>query len=73
MDTGSLVAFLIVTLVLIGIFLLLRRFWWWYWGIDRIVMALESIDESLLQLPGVREHSNRHGRATHSRAWRKTA
>jgi uncharacterized membrane protein len=45
--------------VLLGIFFGIRRFWWWYLGIDRMVAALESIDESLQYLPGVRVERSR--------------
>jgi hypothetical protein len=46
---------LILVALLIGLFLAIRSFWWWYWGIDRIVGALESIDASLKQLPVVQQ------------------
>ena len=46
---------LIVVVTLIGVFLLIRAFWWWYWGIDRFVELLESIDASLKQLPAVQQ------------------
>jgi len=49
---------LIVVVVVLVFFLLVRAFWWWYWGIDRIVEALESIDASLKQLPAV-QHADR--------------
>lgn len=39
--------------VLIGLFLLLREFWCWYWKLNRVVELLESIDQSLKQLPAV--------------------
>ncbi len=50
------VQMLIVVGALILVFLAARRFMWWYWGIDRMVKALESIDESLKVLPAVRTH-----------------
>src|SRR5579859_1705828 len=50
---------LIVLAVLIAFFLVVRRFWWWYLGIDRMVAALESIDQSLKYLPGVRAERQR--------------
>jgi hypothetical protein len=46
---------LIIVVAVLGLFLLVRAFWWWYWGIDRIVEALESIDASLKQLPAVQQ------------------
>ena len=44
---------------LVALFLIIRRFWWWYLGIDRMVAALESIDESLRYLPGVNRERER--------------
>jgi len=41
------------------LFLGVRKFWWWYFGIDRMVAALESIDQSLKYLPGVRAERQR--------------
>ena len=50
-------------LIIVGVlglfFLVVRRFWWWYLGIDRMVAALESIDQSLKYLPGVRAERQR--------------
>lgn len=44
--------------VLILLFLFGRMVVWWYFGIDRAVAALESIDASLKQLPAVRFYDN---------------
>jgi hypothetical protein len=55
MSLNSLVFWAIVLAVFFGI----RRFWWWYLGIDRMVVALESIDESLRYLPGVNKERQR--------------
>ncbi len=44
-----------VLCVLVLFFVAVRFFWWWYFGISRIVNALESIDESLKCLPAVRD------------------
>lgn len=41
--------------VVVAIFMAVRAFWWWYFGISRMVRALESIDESMKCLPAVRE------------------
>jgi hypothetical protein len=45
------VVVLIIILVLVG-----RAIVWWYFGIDRALKLLASIDESLKQLPAVRQH-----------------
>lgn len=55
MSLNSLVFWAIILAVFFGI----RRFWWWYLGIDRMVAALESIDESLRYLPGVNRERQR--------------
>ncbi len=53
--------------MLIGVAFLVFVFWLgreillWYWKIDRVVGLLESIDESLKQLPAVREYDRRAG------------
>ena len=52
---GVLVALL--CLVFLG-----REFVWWYFGITRIVRALENIDASLRQLPTVKEYDEWSGR-----------
>jgi hypothetical protein len=44
---------------LVGFFLLVRKFWWWYFGIERMIDALEDIAESLRTLPSVREYDAR--------------
>ena len=43
----------IIVVCVLVLFLLVRAFWWWYFGIDRIIEALESMDASLKQLPAV--------------------
>jgi len=44
--------------ILVVVFLVLREFWCWYWKINRVVALLESIDESLKQLPAVRQYDD---------------
>jgi hypothetical protein len=39
--------------VSLGLFLICRNIVLWYWKINRIVSLLESIDDSLKQLPAV--------------------
>jgi hypothetical protein len=39
--------------IIVVVFLVLREVWCWYWKINRMVALLESIDESLKQLPAV--------------------
>ncbi|MGH7748327.1 MAG: hypothetical protein ACREQ5_26765 [Candidatus Dormibacteria bacterium] len=54
----------IVLLLILIAFVAAGRAWvWWYFGISRMVRALESIDESLRELPAVRraENSRQHG------------
>ena len=41
-------------LLFIAFFLVIRKFWWWYWGIGRMIDALEDIAESLRTLPTVK-------------------
>lgn len=54
-DSSSMLEFSLAALA-IALFFGLRRFFWWYWGIDRVILALENIDESLRTLPTVRIH-----------------
>lgn len=64
MDSGARLALL----VLVGgfvVFSITRRFWWWYFGVDRVISLLASIDESLKCLPAVAE---RRARAKAARA-----
>jgi hypothetical protein len=49
----------LVVLISCGVLLLIRRYVWWYFGIDRALELLASIDESLKQLPAVRRHNHR--------------
>jgi hypothetical protein len=49
----------LVALISCGVLLLIRRYVWWYFGIDRALELLASIDESLKQLPAVRRHNHR--------------
>jgi hypothetical protein len=39
-----------------------REVIWWYFGITRIVRALENIDASLRQLPTVKQYDEWSGR-----------
>jgi hypothetical protein len=48
---APLIPLLIVTIVVV--FVLLREFWCWYWKLNRMIELLQSIDESLKQLPAV--------------------
>ncbi len=48
--------------MLVAFFILVRRFWWWYFGIDRMVNALEDIAASLRTLPTVRSYDVQTGR-----------
>jgi hypothetical protein len=54
--------------VVVGLVLLLRRFIWWYWGIDRALAHLKSIDTSLQQLPAVQAYRARLARERGRRA-----
>ncbi|MGC1678902.1 MAG: hypothetical protein WA740_15350 [Candidatus Binataceae bacterium] len=47
---------LLVLALIIALFLAIRSFWWWYWGIGRMVAALEDIAVSLRQMPAVKEY-----------------
>lgn len=46
-------AFILSIAMVVVVFLVLREVWCWYWKINRMVALLESIDESLKQLPAV--------------------
>lgn len=46
----------------VAVLLLVRPLVWWYWGIDRVIWTLESIDESLRTLPSVRNYDSKSGR-----------
>ncbi len=61
MDSG---AFLLSLFLVVLLFLAVRSFWLWYWRINRMIVLLESIDESLKQLPVVRQHDHQ-GQRTH--------
>jgi hypothetical protein len=61
--TGSVVGAALVVAVAIAVFLFLRTFWCWYWKISRAIALLESIDESLKQLPAVRRYDHQGQRA----------
>lgn len=50
------IRFLVGAGVFIVFFLAVRKFWWWYWGIGRMVDALEDIAASLRTFPTVRAH-----------------
>jgi hypothetical protein len=54
--------------VAVGLVLLLRRVIWWYWGIDRALAHLRSIDTSLQQLPAVQAYRARLARERGRRA-----
>jgi hypothetical protein len=54
--------------VVVGLVLLLRRVIWWYWGIDRALAHLKSIDTSLQQLPAVQAYRARLARERGRRA-----
>jgi uncharacterized membrane protein len=47
---------LVAAVVAALFFLAVRRFWWWYFGIDRMIAALEDIAVSLRTFPTVRTH-----------------
>lgn len=51
----------------LGLMLLARRIIWWYWGIDKMIDTLRSIDESLRQMPAVRSY-DAQGQRQHNRA-----
>ncbi len=55
----SQLALFVLVVVSVAVFLLFREFWCWYWKINRRIELLESIDESLKQLPAVREYDER--------------
>ena len=48
----------IASLAFASLFFLGRRLAWWYFGIDRMVRALENIDASLRTLPSVERYDN---------------
>ena len=48
----------IVTGVFLFLFLMRELLWWWF-GIRRAIEALESIAESLEQMPAAKEHRAR--------------
>ena len=54
--------------VVVGLVLLLRRALWWYWGIDKALAHLRSIDTSLQQLPAVQAYRARLARERGRRA-----
>lgn len=43
----------IVLVIAIVVFLIFREVWCWYWKINEAIKLLQSIDESLKQLPAV--------------------
>jgi len=45
-------------IVSVALALLVRPLWLWYFQIDRAIALLESIDESLKQLPAVRQYDD---------------
>lgn len=45
-----------IVVLLVALFFVGRKFAWWYFGIDRALAHLASIDESLKQLPVVQRH-----------------
>lgn len=49
---------LVALVLLVSLSLLLREFRCWYWKIDRAIELLKSIDESLKQLPAVRQYDD---------------
>lgn len=51
---------------LVFVFWLGREILLWYWKVNHIVGLLESIDESLKQLPAVREYDRYAGRGVKS-------
>ena len=53
---------LIPVAILIGLFMAGRWVVLWYWKINRIVEHLASIDESLRQLPAVRDYDRQLAR-----------
>ena len=56
MDDSTQWATAVVVLLLVGLFMVGRMFFWWYFGIDRALAHLASIDDSLKQLPVVQRH-----------------
>ena len=42
--------------IFIVVFLIAREIVCWYWKINRMVALMESIDESLKQMPAVKAH-----------------
>jgi hypothetical protein len=45
-----------IVVVQIGILWAVRPLVWWYFGINRMVRALENIDASLRVLPAIKNH-----------------
>jgi hypothetical protein len=62
------VGWMVAALAVVGLVLLLRRVIWWYWGIDRALAHLKSIDTSLQQLPAVQAYRARLARERGRRA-----
>ena len=57
-----------IVVVLLGAFMIGREVIWWYFGIDRAIAALESMDASLKQLPAVRRYEDDITQRKHFRA-----
>jgi hypothetical protein len=53
---GYVISAAVILALWVGLMLLLRRIVWWYWGIDKMIDTLRSIDESLRQMPAVRDY-----------------
>lgn len=50
--------------IAVVVFIAMREYVWWYFGIDRALEHLASIDESLKQLPAVKRHEFEAGRSS---------
>jgi len=57
----------VILAIWVGLMLLLRRLVWWYWGIDKMLETMRSIDESLRRMPAVRSYDSQ-GQRQHNRA-----
>jgi len=64
---GYLISAIVILAIWVALMLLARRIIWWYWGIDKMIDTLRSIDESLRQMPAVRTY-DAQGLRQHNRA-----
>jgi hypothetical protein len=64
---GYAISGVVILATWVGLMLLLRRLVWWYWGIDKMLETMRSIDESLRRMPAVRSYDSQ-GQRQHNRA-----